>query len=136
MECALQSCTTKYCLHEIAELAGAIYWLQTPVVAVYHDVVGGKLCVMVSWGQAGPYLYQGVSNNYETDLLRPIMDRAAQLAGVSYSTADVKTQMALKVGFETSHHSLNLQTLCLALRLLPCKTVTMGTHTARHGIVL
>ena len=39
-----------------------------------------------------------MSNNYETDLLRPIMDKAAQLAGVSYDTADEKTRMALKVG--------------------------------------
>lgn len=40
---------------------------------------------------------QGVSSNYETDLLRPIMDKAAQLAGVSYHTADEKTRTSLKV---------------------------------------
>ena len=40
---------------------------------------------------------QGVGNNYETDLLRPIMDRAAELAGVSYDTADEKTRTSLKV---------------------------------------
>ena len=41
--------------------------------------------------------WQGVSNNYETDLLRPIMDRAAELAGISYETADEKSRTSLKV---------------------------------------
>ena len=41
--------------------------------------------------------WQGVSNNYETDLLRPIMDRAAELAGISYDTADEKSRTSLKV---------------------------------------
>ncbi|MEW5317397.1 MAG: hypothetical protein WDW38_008695 [Sanguina aurantia] len=42
-------------------------------------------------------ILQGVPNNYETDLIFPIVDRAAQLAGVSYHTADAATQTALKV---------------------------------------
>jgi alanyl-tRNA synthetase len=46
----------------------------------------------VSW-----YCWQGVSNNYETDLLRPIMDRAAELAGISYDSADERSQTSLKV---------------------------------------
>ena len=41
-----------------------------------------------------------MSNNYETDLLRPIMDKAAELAGVSYDTADEQTRTALKVRAE------------------------------------
>ena len=88
---------------------------------------------MASWRQAGPCLYQGVSNNYETDLLRPIMDRTAQLAGVSYGTADAKTQMALKVGSGTSHRSLTLPNLWPAPSSQPCKIVTVGSHSARHG---
>ena len=40
---------------------------------------------------------QGVSNNYETDLLRPIMDCTAELAGISYDTADEKSRTSLKV---------------------------------------
>ncbi len=40
---------------------------------------------------------QGVSNNYETDLLRPVMDAAAELAGISYDTADEKSRTSLKV---------------------------------------
>ena len=38
-----------------------------------------------------------MSNNYETDLLRPVMDRAAELAGISYDTADEKSRTSLKV---------------------------------------
>ena len=37
-----------------------------------------------------------MSNNYETDLLRPVMDRAAELAGISYDTADEKSRTSLK----------------------------------------
>lgn len=42
-------------------------------------------------------ILQGVSNNYETDLLRPIMDRAAALAGTTYAEAPAKDKQALKV---------------------------------------
>jgi alanyl-tRNA synthetase len=40
---------------------------------------------------------QGVPNNYETDLIFPIVSRAAELAGVKYASADNQTKTALKV---------------------------------------
>ncbi len=36
-------------------------------------------------------------NNYETDLIFPIIARAAELAGVNYMTADESTKTFLKV---------------------------------------
>lgn len=36
-------------------------------------------------------------NNYETDLIKPILAKAADIAGVDYATADAKTQTSLKV---------------------------------------
>ena len=47
-----------------------------------------------------------MSNNYETDLLRPIMDRAAELASISYDTADEKSRTSLKVPRVSWHGSL------------------------------
>ena len=41
--------------------------------------------------------HQGVPNNYETDLIFPIVQRAASLAGVDYHKADATTKTALKV---------------------------------------
>jgi alanyl-tRNA synthetase len=38
-----------------------------------------------------------VSNNYETDLIFPIIEKAAQLAGIDYHKSDALTQTALKV---------------------------------------
>jgi len=38
-----------------------------------------------------------VPNNYETDLILHILDKAASLAGVSYATADEATKTSLKV---------------------------------------
>lgn len=40
---------------------------------------------------------QGVSNNYETDLILPIVNKAAQLAGLEYASANPRQQTALKV---------------------------------------
>ncbi|KAG1668819.1 hypothetical protein FOA52_004913 [Chlamydomonas sp. UWO 241] len=42
-------------------------------------------------------ILQRVPNNYETDLIFPIVARAAELAGVDYHTADKATKAALKV---------------------------------------
>lgn len=42
-------------------------------------------------------MLQGVPNNYETDLIFPIVAKAAQLAGVDYNTASPTAQTALKV---------------------------------------
>ena len=42
-------------------------------------------------------ILQQVSNNYETDLIFPIIKTAADLAGVDYSKADEKTKTSLKV---------------------------------------
>lgn len=38
-----------------------------------------------------------VPNNYETDLIYPIIEKASELAKVSYSVADDSTKMKLKV---------------------------------------
>ena len=40
---------------------------------------------------------QGVSNNYDTDLILPIVLEAARLAGIDYQGADDKAQTALRV---------------------------------------
>lgn len=42
-------------------------------------------------------ILQGAANNYETDLIFPIVAKAAQLAGVDYHTAHPATKTALKV---------------------------------------
>jgi alanyl-tRNA synthetase len=42
-------------------------------------------------------ILQGVPNNYETDLIFPIITKAAELAGIDYATADEATKTALKV---------------------------------------
>lgn len=43
-------------------------------------------------------ILQGVPNNYETDLLRPVLDLAGSLAGIVYDTATDAQQRDLKVG--------------------------------------
>ena len=40
---------------------------------------------------------QGVSNNYETDLIFPIVAKAAAIAGVDYASAQPAVKTALKV---------------------------------------
>ena len=42
-------------------------------------------------------ILQGVPNNYETDLIYPLIETAADLAGVDYRQLDVKGQTSLKV---------------------------------------
>lgn len=42
-------------------------------------------------------ILQRVPNNYETDLIYPIVAAAAKLAGLDYKTADVCQQTSLKV---------------------------------------
>eukprot|EP00884_Botryococcus_braunii_P001202 jgi/Botrbrau1/11082/Bobra.0302s0024.1 len=42
-------------------------------------------------------ILQGVPNNYETDLLFPLLAEAARLAGIDYSSADERTKSSLKV---------------------------------------
>lgn len=42
-------------------------------------------------------ILQGVPNNYETDLLFPLLAEAARLAGIDYSSAPEKTKTSLKV---------------------------------------
>lgn len=44
---------------------------------------------------------QGVPNNYETDLIFPIVAKAAQLAGMDYAAAPPAAQTALKVRVHT-----------------------------------
>jgi alanyl-tRNA synthetase len=40
-----------------------------------------------------------VPNNYETDLIYPIIEKASKLANVSYDLADDNTKMNLKVSY-------------------------------------
>ena len=40
---------------------------------------------------------QGVPNNYETDLIFPLIAKAAQMGKVDYHTADERQKTALKV---------------------------------------
>lgn len=40
---------------------------------------------------------QGVANNYETDLIFPIIKTAAEIAGIDYAKSDEKTKVSLKV---------------------------------------
>ncbi|NJK69428.1 MAG: alanine--tRNA ligase [Microcoleus sp. CSU_2_2] len=40
---------------------------------------------------------QQVPNNYETDLILPIIQSAAEIAGIEYANSDEKTQVSLKV---------------------------------------
>ncbi len=42
-------------------------------------------------------ILQKVPNNYETDLIFPIVQKAAEIAGIDYATADETTKVALKI---------------------------------------
>jgi alanyl-tRNA synthetase len=42
-------------------------------------------------------ILQGVSNNYETDLIRPIIDKAASMAGLDYASCSATQKQQLKV---------------------------------------
>ena len=42
-------------------------------------------------------ILQGVPNNYETDLIKPIIDKAASMAGLDYATCDAAQKQQLKV---------------------------------------
>ena len=42
-------------------------------------------------------ILQGVPNNYETDLILPIIKTAAEMAGIDYASSDEKTKVSLKV---------------------------------------
>ncbi len=42
-------------------------------------------------------ILQRMPNNYETDLIFPIIETAAKIAGIDYAKADEKTQVSLKV---------------------------------------
>jgi alanyl-tRNA synthetase len=42
-------------------------------------------------------ILQGVPNNYETDLIFPIVQTAAEIAGIDYFSSDEKTRTSLKV---------------------------------------
>ena len=42
-------------------------------------------------------ILQGVPNNYETDLIFPIIKKAGEIAGIEYAASDEKTKTSLKV---------------------------------------
>ena len=68
----------------------------------YQDVDGGKTPLAkgnIDTGmglERAALIQQGAASLYETDLLRPILDRAAELAGVAYGQ-DESTDVALRV---------------------------------------
>ena len=64
---------------------------------------------------------QGVSNNYDTDLILPIVLEAALLAGLDYLVADVQTQTALRI---IGDHTRAV--VCLAI-LTPLQYSACGT---------
>lgn len=43
------------------------------------------------------FFFLQVPNNYETDLIYPIIEKASELANVSYALADEQTKLKLKV---------------------------------------
>lgn len=73
-------------------------------------------------------ILQGVPNNYETDLILPIVDKAAQLAGMQYASAVASQKTDLKVltliGLLTCRQRscdvCRLCLLCLGLAWLSC----------------
>ena len=65
---------------------------------------------------------QGVPNNYETDLIFPIVQRAAGIAGVDYHQADPATKTALKARGQslTPHPAPHLTYIpCFPTRYFP-----------------
>ena len=56
-------------------------------------------------------ILQGVPNNYETDLLFPILQKAAELAGLDYHTSSVKQKSDLKAGPSVINASLKTSSL-------------------------
>ena len=53
-------------------------------------------------------ILQRVPNNYETDLILPIVDKAAELAGMQYASASATDKTALKVvTLEQTHTTLH-----------------------------
>ena len=61
-----------------------------------HDRVAGRAAVDPI-GENADQILQRVPNNYETDLILPIVDRAAQLAGMQYASAAPSQKTDLKV---------------------------------------
>lgn len=62
---------------------------------------------MFSW-----FLTQ-VPNNYETDVIFPIIEKASELANVSYALADDPTKTKLKVSFFKGIATLRCVLTCL-----------------------
>ena len=54
-------------------------------------------CSIVMGTEHKRRLQQGVPNNYETDLIFPLVARAARLGGLDYHRADERQKTALKV---------------------------------------
>jgi len=70
----------------------------------YNRDAGGTLtplanrCIDTGMGlERMAQILQGVPNNYETDLIFPLIETASQLAGVDYRTLDEKGKTSLKV---------------------------------------
>ena len=65
-----------------------------------------------AWGRASTgglricaaQILQRVPNNYETDLIYPIVAAAARLAGLDYHTASEREKTSLKVRAAASNH--------------------------------
>ena len=59
-------------------------------------------------------ILQGKPNNYETDLIRPIIDKAASMANISYDDADEATKLAL-LGAASDAAASRARVLCAAI---------------------
>jgi hypothetical protein len=69
---------------------------------------------------------QGVPNNYETDLIFPIVAKAAELAGIDYAAAPPAAQTALKVRLKGHEAG--------AMRMSLCSLMLQGTP-AHHNVM-
>lgn len=86
-------------------------------------------------------ILQQVPNNYETDLILPIVSRAAQLAGTEYSKCSETDKTALKVGWTFCYctHGCTryacipcpCESVALRQQCFPCGGVTVQTAGTR-----
>ena len=69
---------------------GLISWMR---ISMTTSVL--RICFIINLSSS--LILLQVPNNYETDLIYPIIEKAAELANISYALADDRTKMNLKV---------------------------------------
>lgn len=69
-------------------------------------------------------ILQQVPNNYETDLILPIVSMAAQLAGKQYTTCSEADKTALKVNSQLIHRWLTSDSVFDVRVQCPCPHVS------------